>query len=207
MTTNNLDSLRSSPFGTLAPEMTQHILKHVNPSDLLATQRVCKELKDQSDGLITHQWNKTKKLPSNEIIPLQKMMISIEKENPVASCLTLFKKLTKCFRDTYGVDISSTTVSCSATQIAELQRRGKEIADQSLVTLWKEIQEQLHLPAPPQTAAEIRIWMNDPTNVPRLNQITELNVAYRKLRTIPPEIRFLTQLQKLWLDKRKKGNR
>jgi len=196
MTTNNLDSLSSSPFGTLPAEMTQHILKFVNPEDVSATQRVCHELKDQSEGFITHQWNKTKRLPANELISLKEMMISIETENPAASSLTLFQKLTKCFKDTYKVDISSKTVPCSATEVAELQIRAQQkIEDQSLITLWETIQEQLQLTDPPKTAEEIRTWMNDPANAAQLNAIIDLDLSWKNLKTIPPEIRFLSQLK------------
>ena len=197
MSTNNLDSLASSPFGTLSAEVTQYILEFVNPKDVSATQGVCHELKDQVDGFIANQWNKIKKLPLEEPIPLKEMMISLEKENPKASSLTLFRKLTKCFRDTYKVDISSKTVPCTAKEIGELLKCAKQkIEDQSLITLWENIQGKLHLTHPPKIAAEeIRTWMNDPANAAQLNLIIELNIAGRKLRTIPPEIKFLTQLQ------------
>src|SRR3990172_7048871 len=175
--------------------LQEKILNRLDPTNLLTARAVCKMFKCNIDALSRHEWGKTKQLPPNNVIPLQGMMKFLETNDPNASHLTLFRRLAKPFSDTYGIHIPQPTVPCSATEIANLQTIAKQIEDQSLITLWDQIQLQLNLPAPLQTADAIRAWMNDPANAGQLNSIT--TVVARDLRIIPSEIRLLTQLQVL----------
>ena len=182
---------------TLPQDMFQEeIFSIVDPKDFPSIQLTCRKFKECSATFIDAQWGETKKLTSN-VIPLQEMMETIERENPEDSGLDCFKRLAKCFSKTFGVAIISKTLPCTAKEIAEMQKRAETIADESLVTLWNAIQQQLHLSTPPTTAAAIRTWMTNPANAGALNSITDLNVSVKQLRTIPPEIQFLTQLQRL----------
>jgi len=177
--------------------LQEEILNRLDPTDLLTARAVCKIFRREIDYLIRHEWEKTKQLPPNGAIPLPGMMEFLETNDPNADPLTLFIRLAKLFSDTYGIHIPQPTVPCSATEIANLQTIAKQIEDQSLITLWDQIQLQLNLPAPLQTADAIRAWMNDPANAGQLNSFIALSFIARNLRIIPSEIRLLTQLQAL----------
>src|SRR3990172_8568881 len=177
--------------------LQEKILNRLDPTNLLTARAVCKMFKCNIDALSRNEWGKTKQLPPNNVIPLQGMMKFLETNDPNASHLTLFRRLAKPFSDTYGIHIPQPTVPCSATEIANLQTIAKQIEDQSLITLWDQIQLQLNLPAPLQTADAIRAWMNDPANAGQLNSFIALSFIARNLRIIPSEIRLLTQLQAL----------
>ena len=194
---NNPSGLSQSSLKNLPPEIIQKILEGLDNTALLNTRTVCKGLNCNANELIRQQWNETKKLPPNNVIPLQEMMASLETKDPNADPLMLFRRLAKLFSDTYGIHIHQPTVPCSATEIANLQTIAKQIEDQSLITLWDQIQLQLNLPAPLQTADAIRAWMNDPANAGQLNSFIALSFIARNLRIIPSEIRLLTQLQAL----------
>src|SRR3972149_1392142 len=208
---NNPSSLPKSlvkifPVGivNLQPEILQEgILNRLDPTDLLTARAVCRRLNCNANELIRLEWGKAKKIPPNNVIPLPGMMEFLETNDPNADPLTLFRQLAKLFSDTYGIHIHQPTVPCSATEIANLQTIAKQVEDQSLVTLWDNIQLniqlQLNLPVPLQTADAIRAWMNDPANAGQLNSIISLSVVERNLRIIPSEIRLLTQLQVLIL--------
>jgi len=197
---NNPSSLPSL-LEIFPTEIILEILQNLDPKDLLTARAVCKIFRREIDYLIREQWKKTKQLPPNGAIPLQRMMKFLE--TPNASHLTLFRRIAKLFSDTYGIHIPQPTVPCSATEIANLQTIAKQVEDQSLVTLWDNIQLniqlQLNLPMHLQTADAIRAWMNDPANAGQLNSIISLSVVERNLRIIPSEIRLLTQLQVLIL--------
>src|SRR3972149_24423 len=205
---NNPSSLPKSlvkifPVGivNLQPEILQEgILNRLDPTDLLTARAVCRRLNCNANELIRLEWGKAKKIPPNNVIPLPGMMEFLETKGPNADPLTLFRRLAKLFRDTYGIHIHQPTVPCSATEIANLQTFAKQIEDQSLTTLWDQIRLQLNLPAPLQTADAIRAWMNDPANAGQLNSIITLSVVARNLRIIPSEIRLLTQLVRLFLN-------
>src|SRR3972149_3942822 len=193
---NNPSGLSQSSLKNLPPEIIQKILEGLDNTALLNTRTVCKGLNCNANELIRQQWNETKKLPPNNVIPLQEMMASLETKDPNADPLMLFSRLAKLFSDTYRIHNHQPTVPCSATEIANLQTFAKQqVEAQSLITLWDQIQLQLNLPAPLQTADAIRAWMNDPANAGQLNSIT--TVVARDLRIIPSEIRLLTQLQVL----------
>src|SRR3972149_5691414 len=203
---NNPSSLPKSlvkifPVGivNLQPEILQEgILNRLDPTDLLTARAVCRRLNCNANELIRLEWGKAKKIPPNNVIPLQEMMASLETNDPNADPLTLFRQLAKLFSDTYGIHIHQPTVPCSATEIANLQTFAKQqVEDQSLITLWGQIRLQLNLPVPLQTADAIRAWMNDPANAGQLNSIIALSVVAGNLRIIPSEIRLLTQLQLL----------
>src|SRR3990167_6047718 len=202
---NNPSSLPKSlvkifPVGivNLQPEILQEgILNRLDPTDLLTARAVCRRLNCNANELIRLEWGKAKKIPPNNVIPLPGMMEFLETNDPNADPLTLFRQLAKLFSDTYGIHIHQPTVPCSATEIANLQTIAKQIEDQSLITLWDQIQLQLNLPAPLQTADAIRAWMNDPANAGQLNSFIALSFIARNLRIIPSEIRLLTQLQAL----------
>src|SRR3972149_9515496 len=197
---NNPSGLSQSSLKNLPPEIIQKILEGLDNTALLNTRAVCRGLNCNANELIRREWEKTKQLLPNNVIPLQGMMKFLETNNPNASHLTLFRQLAKLFSDTYGIHIPQPTVPCSATEIANLQTIAKQIEDQSLITLWDNIQLQLDLPAPLQTAYAIRelmndhetadairTWMNNPANACQLNSIT--TVVARNLRIIPSEIR------------------
>src|SRR3990172_7766032 len=192
---NNHSGLPQPPLEIFPLEIIHKILQNLDPKDLLTARAVCKIFRREIDYLIRQQWKDTKQLPPNGAIPLPGMMEFLETKDPNADPLTLFRRLAKLFSDTYGIHIPQTTVPCSATEIANLKKIEKKIEDQSLITLWDQIQLQLNLPAPLQTADAIRAWMNDPANAGQLNSIT--TVVARDLRIIPSEIRLLTQLQVL----------
>ena len=194
---NNPSGLSQSSLKNLPPEIIQEILSNLCLTDLLTARTVCKMFKCNIDALSRHEWGKTKQLPPNGAIPLPGMMEFLETNDPNADPLTLFRQLAKLFSDTYGIHIPQPTVPYSATGFANLQTIAKQIEDQSLITLWDQIQLQLNLPAPLQTADAIRAWMNDPANAGQLNSIIALSVVGRNLRIIPSEIRLLTQLQAL----------
>src|SRR3990172_1275688 len=194
---NNPSGLSQSSLKNLPPEIIQKILEVLDNTALLNTRTVCKGLNCNANELIRQQWNETKKLPPNNVIPLQEMMASLETKDPNADPLMLFGRLAKLFSDTYGIHIHQPTVPCSATEIANLQTIAKQIEDQSLITLWDQIRLQLNLPVPLQTADAIRAWMNDPANAGQLNSIITLRVVMGNLKTIPSEIRLLTQLRHL----------
>src|SRR3990172_4554490 len=196
---NNPSGLSQSSIKNLPPEIIQKILEGLDNTALLNTRTVCRGLNCNANELIRREWEKTKQLPPNNVIPLQEMMASLETKDPNADPLMLFRRLAKLFSDTYGIHIHQPTVPCSATEIANLQTFAKQIEDQSLITLWDQIRLQLNLPVPLQTADAIRAWMNDPANAGQLNSIITLRVVRRNLRIIPSEIRLLTQLRHLTL--------
>src|SRR3990172_531193 len=199
MTINNLgpSSPQFSCFPYLPPEMQTIVLKFAFLENLLEARVVCKNWKALIDNCITEEWRRTKKISPKGVVPLTEMMISIEVANPDAPSFIFFRRLNECFNDTFGVRITSKEVPVLTSQISELQRRANDVEDQSLLTIWEEIQKQLNLAHPPQTPAEIRRWMIDPANIEQLNTITRLFVQDKNLRTIPPEIRFLPQLKQL----------
>jgi len=194
---NNPSGLSQSSLKNLPPEIIQKILEGLDNTALLNTRTVCRGLNCNANELIRREWEKTKQLPPNNVIPLQEMMASLETKDPNADPLMLFRRLAKLFSDTYGIHIHQPTVPCSATEIANLQTFAKQIEDQSLITLWDQIRLQLNLPVPLQTADAIRAWMNDPANAGQLNSIITLRVVMGNLKTIPSEIRLLTQLRGL----------
>ena len=75
----------------LPPEIIQEILSNLCLTDLLTARTVCKMFKCNIDALSRRQWEKTKRLPPNNVIPLQRMMESLETNDPNADPLTLFK--------------------------------------------------------------------------------------------------------------------
>src|SRR3989337_3652492 len=100
---NNPSSLPQSLFGILPLEIIHEILPTLDPKDLLTARAVCKIFRREIDYLIREQWKKTKQLPPNGAIPLQRMMKFLE--TPNASHLTLFRRIAKLFSDTYGIHI------------------------------------------------------------------------------------------------------
>ncbi|HKZ00381.1 MAG TPA: leucine-rich repeat domain-containing protein, partial [Rhabdochlamydiaceae bacterium] len=197
---NNPSRLPQSLFEILPLEIiVNEILPNLDPKDLLTLRAVCKIFRREIDYLIRQQWKETKQLPPNNVIPLQEMMKFLETNYPNAAPLTLFSRLAKLFSDTYGIHIHQPTVPCSATEIANLQTIAKQQEDQSLITFWDRIRLQLNLLAPLQTADAIRAWMNDPANAGQLNSIITLHVVMGNFKTIPSEIRLLTQLRHLTL--------
>ena len=52
-----------------------------------------------------------------------------------------------------------------------------------------------------QTAEEIRTWFSNPINHPLLQNVIELNLRGRGLSLIPSELRFLSNLRSLYLDR------
>ena len=195
---NSPSSLPQSILEIFPTEIILEILQNLDPKDLLTARAVCKIFRREIDYLIRQQWKETKQLPPNGAIPLPGMMEFLETNDPNADPLTLFRQLAKLFSDTYRIHIHQPTVPCSATEIANLQTFAKQqVEDQSLITLWDQIQLQLNLPAPLQTADAIRAWMNDPANAGQLNSFIALSFIARNLRIIPSEIRLLTQLQAL----------
>src|SRR3989337_277188 len=179
---NNPSGLSQSSLKNLPPEIIQKILEGLDNTALLNTRAVCRGLNCNANELIRREWEKTKQLLPNNVIPLQGMMKFLETNNPNASHLTLFRQLAKLFSDTYGIHIPQPTVPYSSTEIANLQTIAKQIEDQSLITLWDQIQLQLNLPAPLQTADAIRAWMNDPANAGQLNSFIALSFIARNLR-------------------------
>src|SRR3972149_9737581 len=179
-------SINSLPSDVIVHE----ILAYAGPQSLLGARCISRDWYSRIDPFFSQQWKKTKKLPPDNVIPLQKMLLSveneisreIERETP-ASSLTYFRKLAQCFNRTYGIAIPPAT-PYTATEIEALQKSAKDVEDQSLVTFWQEIARQLrHLPNLPRTAAGIRAWMNNPANAIHLNGITHLIVVSRNLIT------------------------
>src|SRR3989304_1991693 len=129
------DSLPPPPFLYFPNEIKQYILKYVLKTDIRASRCVCKDWKDQSDALITLQWNKIKGMPSNDgVVPLKAMMASVEKANPNGASIIRFGQLKERFKDAYGVQIRTGEIACLPTQIVDLQKEANSVEDQSLAT-------------------------------------------------------------------------
>lgn len=86
-----------------------------------------------------------------------------------------------------------------------------EHQDQSLLQIWEKIAFKIpeekkpifdSALSPMEKAEKIRKWIASPSMKPILNTISELDLSYCNLKTLPPEIQFLSALKELHL----KGN-
>lgn len=88
------------------------------------------------------------------------------------------------------------------TTVAQITEQ--DSIDEDLRFLWKAIQGQIKCPDN-LNAAEIRLWMSDPTNQDALSQIKNVSILSRELSSLPPEIGLLTQSQELDLSYNQTG--
>jgi Leucine-rich repeat (LRR) protein len=106
----------------------------------------------------------------------------------------------------YSNEISSisaeTAQFCRKLAICNMNRNlfawSKE--DKALLVLWEAISSQLGAAAPVLEVPErITDWLKDPENKHQLTKIKQLILQNKKIWVIPPEIRFLPQLEVLYL--------
>ena len=106
---------------------------------------------------------------------------------------------------------NATTLKITYAQILDLPVEvssllvGKKqaIEDRSLDALCSQISRQYPEIVFPATPEERRAWFCDPKNQEARQKITELDLSYKKLEVLPPEIGNLIALQKLNLKKNK----
>lgn len=164
---------------------------------------VDKRTREANDLAMCQFWNNLKRQPPEGGINLRKLIVDIENDpaNARTPCLELFKKLNRQIATHYGVQVRSPNVPILRSQFAGMQQ---QLLDKSLEKIWERIKWGDpaglwgHTDLPDlASAADIRIFLNNPANAPQLNMITRLGLNSLQLHVIPSEICRLTQLQSL----------
>jgi len=86
----------------------------------------------------------------------------------------------------------------SAPRLIEMHKYvERKNQNHALLAMWDKILAELGDVAIERDPAAIREWMRNPHNQERLGRITSLSLWHKKLKVIPPEIKYLVGLQKL----------
>ena len=179
------------------PLPVEIIKKYCSSADIGSLRCVSKGCRAISDKVFTFYWNLLKENAPKGLVDIEHEITSISTDNPTDPIVKSLRKLTSKFIQ-MGVTPTQYLPITEADFIS-LQKTAQQEQDNALLTIWPKITKQ-HLTVPQlQTADQIRTWLNDASNVPLLNRITELDLGEAKLRVLPPEIASFTELQKLLL--------
>ena len=164
--------------------LTTSVLPILPLGDLCSLRAVSKCFKDLIDSFLY-----------DESCLLQQKLQPERKQFEILSSDCQMPVLNKLF-GFLGRDAKQVLPTCSAM----FEWRKRLLEDYSLMILWNRINTNLTLPhPPPQNPDEVRAWMSNPDNTAQLNNITNLDLAYRGLQIVPQEIRYLTNLKYLGL--------
>ena len=150
-------------------------------------------------------WSDLKSCPQgvlglqNEISKIERKYQNADGQFPAdVKISAFFRELTQIFSPRFaaaGLQLGNLTpVYCH--EYSRLQEIYKEWEDEALELIWREgILPQLRGPAPHLTKTDdMRNWLKNEVNVNQLLGVTRLELAKRKIKALPLEIRFCTQL-------------
>src|SRR4051812_3010555 len=119
-------------------EVDHMILSYLGQQPTFLSGRfVCKNWKRAIDGFIAAEWEKVKNLSFEGLVLLKDRTKWIEKSCPNDLYIIRFKRLSKSFKERYGVEISSTKFATSVLQIQSLFPMAQKNEEEAIVILWK----------------------------------------------------------------------
>lgn len=158
---------------------------------------------DNVDLAIRSLWETVKE--SSKSIDLKTLAGKIEQQSQKEpNYLQFFDKLYREIGKQYNVslDLEPKHIPILPSQFATLQKKWQKKLDTSLIYIWDKIREQLsdlQNPPNPNSAAEIKAFLNNPGNAPIFYGITHLELSNSEIEALPQDICNLTQLETLEL--------
>ncbi len=134
----------------------------------------------------------------------REVCVATEGEFPISRVHELYRRTVEKLNPHFDAHFAPTENRLiTVGHLSTLQQRTlKQYENEALETIWnRKLAEEFNLQNNPdlQTHEQIRAWFNDPINAPQLQQITLLDLSQLGLKTLPPEIGALRNVQVLQL--------